>query len=106
MNGLFFSHLVINETLYSLILQLSLPSALSHTPLHTHSLSLTLYLRASLFQQYGIGFLILLYGVCSVCSRLAASKHIALGEVTATSLTPNCCWVERLVPQLFPVVRG
>lgn len=67
---------------------------------HTH----TLYLSVSLFQQYGIGFLILLYEVCSVCSWLAASKHIALGEVTATGLTPNCCWVARLLPQLFPVV--
>lgn len=61
----------------------------------------SLPLCLTLFQCYGIGFLISFYGVWSGCSWLAASKHIALGKVTASKLTPDCCWVGRLMLQLF-----
>lgn len=77
-----------------------LPPPLSLSPSHTQSLPLCLVL----LHQYGIGFLILFYEVWSVRLRLAASKHIALGKVMAPSLTPNCCWVGHLMPQLFPAV--
>lgn len=65
------------------------------------SVTQSLPLCLALFQQYGIGFLILFYGVCSVRAWLTASKHITSGKIMASRLTPNCCWVGRLMPQLF-----